>query len=223
VLLDDGGAITEACFQLALRVRAALEDRSAHTLLVTSAVRNEGKTTVACNLALALAALSRGRRVALVDLDLRRPSVAGVFELEDPDSGVETVIEGKAPLECSRIAVLKPELDVYPALRPQNHAHELLIQSGLASVVSELEARYDIVVFDSPPTRIVPDANLILGHVAAFIPVARAGVSRARTFRRMLDTLPKRQLMGVVMNDAPPSLQASQYGYYRYEPDDAVT
>ena len=222
VLVDDGGAITEACFQLALRVRAALEDRSAHTLLVVSAVRNEGKTTVACNLALALAALSRGRRVALVDLDLRRPSVSAALELEDPESGVEHAIEGKTPLEGSRVSVLKPEFDVYPALRPRNYAHELLIQPGFATLVSDIEARYDIAIFDSPPSLLVPDANLILEHVAAFLPVARAGLTRARTFRRMLETLPKRQLMGVVLNDAPSTLQPSQYGYYRYEPGEAV-
>lgn len=222
VLVDDGGAVTEACFQFALRVRASLEDRLARTLLVVSAVRSEGKTTVACNLALALAALSRGRRVALVDLDLRRPSVAAALELQPPDVGIEAVIEGGDPLERARVSALKPELDVYPALRPRPSAHELLILPGLAASVRELEARYDVTVFDSPPSLLVPDANLILEQVAAFIPLARAGRTRARTFRRMLETFPKRQLLGTVLNDAPPSLQPRHYGYYHYEPADAA-
>ena len=223
VLLDDGGPVTEACFQLALRVRAALEDRSARSLLVVSALRNEGKTTVACNLALALATLSRGRRVALLDLDLRRPSIAAVLELGSVPIGVEAVIEQEAPLERARLSISKPEVDVYPALRPRHHAHELLILPGLATLVSELERRYDAVVVDSPPSLLVPDATLILEHVAAFIPVARAGITRARSFHRMLATLPGRRLLGAIMNDAPSLVGSGDYGYYRQGPEDAMS
>jgi succinoglycan biosynthesis transport protein ExoP len=223
VLLNDGGPVTEACFQLALRVRAALEDRSARSLLVVSALRNEGKTTVACNLALALATLSRGRRVALLDLDLRRPSVANVFELGSVLIGVEAVVGQEAPLERARVSISKPEIDVYPALRPQRHAHELLILPGLAALVAELERRYDAVVVDSPPCLLVPDATLILEHVAAFIPVARAGITRARSFHRMLATLPQRRLLGAIMNAAPSQMRTGDYGYYRQGPEDAMS
>jgi len=191
VLLDDGGPVTEACFQLALRVRAALEDRSARSLLV--------------------------------DLDLRRPSIAAVLELGSVPIGVEAVIEQEAPLERARLSISKPEVDVYPALRPRHHAHELLILPGLATLVSELERRYDAVVVDSPPSLLVPDATLILEHVAAFIPVARAGVTRARSFHRMLATLPGRRLLGAIMNDAPSLVGSGDYGYYRQGPEDAMS
>ncbi len=218
VLIDAGGMVTDACLQLALRVRKYLHDLDAHSLVVVSALRNEGKTTVSCNLALALATLGQVERVALVDLDLRRPSLEKVLELPRPRCGIEDVIARNEPLANARVHLIDPTLDVYPCLRGQNKAHELLLRPGFAHLIEELRETYDLVVFDSPPTLLVPDSSIIMQHVECFAPVARAGITRARNFRKMLETLAHKRMLGPILDSGRARVRR---GYYeRYESDD---
>jgi capsular exopolysaccharide synthesis family protein len=219
VLVDGGGAVTDACLQLALRVRKALLDRDARTLAVVSATRNEGKTTVSCNLALAMASLGQVGRVALVDLDLRRPSIATVLELVTPACGIEDALARGEPLTSARIHVSSPDLDVYPCLRGHPRAHELLLDPHFSELVAELRQAYDVVVFDTPPTLLVPDATIVMEHVDCFAPVARAGVSRVRNFKKILETLPRGRMLGVILDGGATSMRK---GYYDHYAPDAV-
>src|SRR4029450_10504694 len=73
-VIVEPGPDAEACRHVALRLRSAMDERRAHSVAIVSAERGDGKTTVACNVAIALATLSRDREVALVDFDLRKPS-----------------------------------------------------------------------------------------------------------------------------------------------------
>lgn len=200
IVLEDGPAL-EACRQIALSVRAALEARRAHSAAVVSGMRDEGKTTTSCNLALALGSLSQSREIALLDLDLRRPSIANVLGLTLP-FGVERVLRGEASIDEVRVEIEHPAIDVYPAIEPQRAAHEVLTRQRLGELVAELERRYAIVIVDTPPALLVPDARLILERVASWIPVARAGVTRVRSFRQLLDALPRSQLLSTLLNGA---------------------
>lgn len=220
VLVDDGGIITDACLQLALRVRKALLDRDFRTVAVVSALRNEGKTTVSCNLALAMASLGRVSGVALVDLDLRRPSVETVLELKKPPHGVEDVLVRGEPLLSARVPISRPRLDVYPCLRGQPKAHELLLTRRFEEMIHELRDRYEVVVFDSPPCLLVPDATIILQHVDCFAPVARAGMTRARNFKKMLETLPRKRMLGGILDAG--TIPARRGYYEHYAPDAAA-
>ena len=220
VLVDDGGAITDACLQLALRVRKAMNDRDARTLVVVSALRNEGKTTVSCNLALALAALGQVSRVALVDLDLRRPSLETVLELETGTVGIGDVLAGEASLAEARVPVAAPRLDVYPCLRGQPKAHELLLLDRFEAIVAELREAYDFVVFDSPPSLLVPDPTIIMQHVECFAPVARAGLTRARNFKKMMDLLPGKRMLGGILDGGSIAIRKSYYAPYQPDPTD---
>lgn len=189
----------EACRQLALHIRMALEQRGVRSVAVVSALRNEGKTTVSCNLAIALASLSPTRSVALVELDLRNPSVASVLGIR-PRAGVERFLEGRGSLEEARVALEQPPFDVYPALLPQHAAHELLTRGRLGELISGLERAYETVLVDTPPTLLVPDARLVLREVAACIPVARAGTTRVRAFRELIEALPEDRILGSLLN-----------------------
>lgn len=221
VLLDEGGAITDACLQLAMRVRKGLLDIEARTLVVTSAMRNEGKTTVSCNLALALASLGQIERVALVDLDLRRPSLARVLELPTPACGIEDVIGGGRPLQQARVRVSNPQLDVYPCRRGQLKAHELLLTPGFRATLDELRELYEIVVLDTPPTLIVPDATIIMEHADCFATVARAGITRARNLKRVLEILPRKRMLGAVLDGGATPLRKMYYDRYTPEAEEA--
>lgn len=216
IALADGVSI-EACRGVAVQLRSELERRGEKTVAIVSAVRGEGKTTVLCNLGLALASLSANDDMALVDLDLRKPSIARVLGIS-PSQGVEKILRGTASLEEVRISVAQPGLDVYPAVEPLRSAHEVLVLPSFAAMIRQLEQRYSLVVFDTPPTLLVPDTSLILKQVQTCVPVARAGQTRARYLQRLLEVLPRRQILGEILNCARAPRYASDY--YRYGSED---
>jgi len=209
-LIEGVGPIPERWRQIALQVRRTLDRRGQRSLFVSSSLRDEGKTVTACNLALALATMAAGRRVALVGLDLRRPAVARGLGLPC-DHGIEDVLAERIPLARARIPTDVADLDVYPVASPVADAHRLLAGRRLPDVMAELQRRYALVVCDAPPVLPVPDVPLIAPHVDACLLVARAGVTRRAGFRQMLTHISHSQILGTVLNDVK---QSSRGGYY---------
>lgn len=201
VALEKPDAVADHFRQFAVRVGRELAKRRTNTLLVTSASSGEGRTTTAFNLALALASLTAGERVALVDLDLRRPGVAPVLAVR-VKGGLEDVLAGRASLASVCCRTDFPALDVFPVGAPPNRAHELLVGRTLPSAVQELAGLYQVVVFDVPPVLPVPDVPLIAAHAGACVPLARSGVTRRAAFEAMLDQLPEDKLLGAFLNQA---------------------
>ena len=202
---------------LGLKLRTELDRRSARSLAIVSAGRNEGKTVVACNIAASIASLYSERKVALVDLDLRNPSLARVFDAEVP-IGIEQVLQGRATLDQTRIRLLEPEIDLYPAAQPHRAAHELLVLPAFEKFIRDLEARYAVVIIDTPPSLLVPDSSLIMRSAGYCVVVARAGLTRAHRFEEMLDRLPAEKILGKVLDDVSlPSHSKNDYYYYTDE------
>jgi Mrp family chromosome partitioning ATPase len=213
ILVDRRGAVAESCRHLALRLRKELERRKAHAFAVAGPLRDEGKTTLACDIALALASLSPGRRVALVDLDLRRPSVSQVLRLP-PGPGIDDYLSGSADLANVRVSIDAPELDVFPARDARAAAHELLVGGALPALVGELERRYSVAVFDTPPALLVPDVKILLEHVRAYAAVGRSGRTRRRAFEHMVRMLDREGLLGAILNEGQLPTSVRHYGYY---------
>ncbi|MFQ5418489.1 MAG: CpsD/CapB family tyrosine-protein kinase, partial [Myxococcota bacterium] len=170
VLLDPRQPHTERFRRFALRVRHAFQRMDTHSLLVTSSLRSEGKTFTSCNLALAFASMAAAERIALLELDTRRPSVARSLGVA-PRAGVEEVLAGSASLDDVRVRTELPSLDLFLVREPPERAHELLALPSLADLLRELGRRYDAVIVDSPPLLLVPDVPLIVEHVGACIAV----------------------------------------------------
>jgi len=204
-------------------------DRGARSILITSARNQEGKSTTAANLAVALA--RAGRRVALVDLDLRRPSLQHFF---DPSGqpGLTQVLLGHAELEQALLRVhvadddsggthngsvdgLLEVLTVGPI--PPNPA-ELARSHGLTEVLAQLEARADVLLIDAPPLLGLSDAVTLSAKVDALIVVVHLSTLRRPVLdelRRVLDAAPIVKL-GFVVTGAV-SEPAYGYGYgYKY-------
>src|SRR5690606_37066941 len=180
LVLGGSGPAPEMLRHLALRIRRELKQRGARSLAIVSAQRGEGKTTMSCNVALALASLESERSVALVDLDLRNPSVSGGLEVPH-DSGIDDVLLGRRDLAAARIGVDEPLLDVYPSRQAHMDAHKILGRPSFATTVRALERQYELVVFDTPPVLLVPDAAVILETVGCAAAVVRAGRSTKRS------------------------------------------
>ncbi|HME71997.1 MAG TPA: CpsD/CapB family tyrosine-protein kinase [Myxococcota bacterium] len=220
VLMEgSAGPVAEAYRHFAVAVRSRLAERGARSLVVTSALRAEGKTTTSCNLALAYASIAGGGRVALVDLDLRRPAVGLVLGVA-PTTGIESVLGGAASLDAARLATDVESLDLYLPAGSTRHAHGILSGAALAAAVRDLERTYDIVIIDSPPSLLVPDAALILAHAGAYIAVVRTGVTRLAALRALLKRLPREKFLGSFLTEAPPTRHLADYGYYHRAEED---
>ena len=210
-----GSPFAEAFRHLALRVRTGLERAGASSVLVTSALPQEGKTVTACNLALALASLSPMERVALVDFDLRLPGVARALQLE-ARIGLADVLRGDAPLHAAAL-VTEAGLDVYPNAAPSTAAHELLVRGEVPDVLKRLQAQYRWVVCDAPPLLPVPDVELLIPHLGGCLAVVRAGSTRRSVLREFWDEIPREKTLGFFLNDMRPPAHARRYhrsGYY---------
>lgn len=220
LIVDDAGAAPEIVRHLAVRLRRELKGRNARCVAIVSAQREEGKTTTSCNLALALASLDHRRSVALVDLDLRNPSVGAGLGVPCA-VGIDDVLLGRRELQTARIGVDEPLLDVYPARQPQANAHKILGLPAFADTVRALERQYEVVLFDTPPVLLVPDAAVILETVPCAVAVVRAGRSKRRAFETLRKHLPASRLIGSILNEGKPPLANGSYGYYGRKPEEA--
>jgi polysaccharide biosynthesis transport protein len=197
--------------------------RKLDTLLITSAVANEGKTTVAIDLAHAIALT--GRRVTLLELDLRQPTLGAQCGL-DPRQGFTNVISGEESLSDLLVQPFPelPEFSVLPSGPLPSNPAELLESSAVANVLAEAVTPGGIVVIDSPPLNPVADTHVLLSNPAvnAALIVARIRhVTRQqiRQARAILD-LHMLEPVGVVVTGMR---EGRRYGYggYRRRPSGA--
>jgi Mrp family chromosome partitioning ATPase len=208
-------AALDACRSVAIRLRTMLAKAGAKSFAIVSAARDEGKTTAAMDLAFAMGTLSKEGEVALVDLDLRRPSVAHKLGVH-PELGVEQFLLGGAELDDVRMTIRRPSVDVYAAGAPVRNVHELLVSPRFAQLIQELESRHAVVIVDTPPDLVASDSALILEHVAVCVPVARMGFTRMRRFRQLIESLPGHQVLGCLLND----VRSAGSGYYYYQSEE---
>lgn len=213
VIADHHGPFSGYYRHFALRLGSELKQRDAHVVLVTSAVGQDGKTTTACNLALAFASMAAARRVAIAELDLRRPTIAEALGFELPEIGIEQVLLGEAPL-ASACLHCDDGVDIFPVVKPRENAHEILARPALGVMMRHFAQSYDVVVVDTPPVLAVPDVSLILPHVSACITVARAGTTPLSAFRAMLELLPREKIVGAFLNGVAKGRDFQQYDYY---------
>jgi len=216
VVVDGEGTHAESYRHFAIRVSTELQQRGGKSLMILSALRHEGKTTTACNLALAYASMAGGRNTALLDLDLRRPNVARSLGIE-PRVGFEALLSGSAELDEVRLRTDLPSLDLYPTASPLLEPHRELAHPRIGAIFEELERRYDLIVIDTAPLLLVPDAELLFPYVSAAVAVMRSRKTRLEAFKEMVGMLPAGKLLGTFVNDARPARHSQQYGYYAEE------
>lgn len=213
VLVTEQGAAAERFRHFAVRVARHMQQKGHRSIGITSALRAEGKTTVSCNLALSLASVMTGRRVALVDLDLRRPRVARGLGIE-PRIGIEAALHGDVPLAEVRHTTQLPGLDVFPVVDPHLRAHELLSAPSLSQMIGRLSDAYHAVVVDTPPVLLVPDAPIVIPNLDAYVHVVRRGVTRMAAVDAALELLGREKNIGAFLNEAKLPVASRHYSYY---------
>lgn len=226
-----GHAFLENVRTMRTRVQRAMAQLNAKTVLVTSSIPEEGKSTVAANLALSLA--EKGSKVVLVDLDLRNPSVGDVLGIDaKPQCGVADILKGETTSEKKISIMRKWNLSLLFAGEPQNNPLELLNKENLAKLVAILRKNYDYIVLDTPPAAMLSDAAAIGKYADCAVYVVKQDYARIERITEGLEALGFAQVpvLGVVLNGMEKSLSGygsyrygnyGAYGYYREASDDA--
>ena len=229
MLSSPGGADAEAYRMLRTSIDFANLAVGARTILVTSALRREGKSTTIANLAVAFA--RSGRRVTVVDLDLRRPALHRLFGVEQ-QPGLADVVRGRVeledaivrPLNADSIARLfgilgrergKGALSLLPAGSTPIDPSEFVDMPKVAEILDRICALSDIVLVDAPPLLEVADTVSFSAKVDALIVVARPDALRRPVLneaRRVLDGCPVAKL-GFVLSGVPPSFAPDSEPY----------
>lgn len=213
-LLQPRSGVTEAYRTLRSNVEFAAVDAPLRSLLVTSAMPAEGKTVTAANLAVVFA--QAGRRVLLVDADLRQPGVHRIFDVAN-SHGLTTLLRRedvaldavahRTEQEGLRIVTTGP--------LPPNPA-ELLGSHRMRAVLERLGGDADLVIVDSPPLRAVADSAILSSFLDGTLLVIEAGRSRRRALRMAREALERAgaKVVGVVLNRVAPAGRAEYADYY---------
>lgn len=192
-------------------VQMADVDEPARTVLVTSSVPKEGKSTLPT--CLAFSAAKAGQRVLLIDGDLRHPSLSEYFGLKGRP-GLVDVLTGEAPLESVTVAA-GPIMFLPAGSQSQNPA-DLLGSARMKQALAHLRDAYDYVLIDSPPVAPIIDARVMASLVDKIVYAVRWQSTSREMVMQCLDQLaPDRKLAGLVfslVNEA----KASRYGAYAY-------
>jgi capsular exopolysaccharide synthesis family protein len=209
----------ESFRQLRTNLQFANVAGRAKTILVTSSLPGEGKSTTATNLAIALA--QAGQAVCLVDADLRRPMVSDYLGL-DRAAGLTTALIGAADLDD----LLQPwgadNLFILTSGQIPPNPSELLGSEGMRDLISRLENAFDFVVIDAPPLLPVTDAAVLSQHVGGVVVVVGSNKLRQQDLEKSLNalTMVGSNILGVVLNLLPiKGPDAYSYSYYGSEDD----
>jgi len=196
---------------LAVRLRQLRQTRPLKKILITSTIPQEGKSTVACNLACTLAR-RKPQKTLLLEGDLRRPNITSRLGL------------GPLPGLCEWLSGETPNINIYrlenlgvwilPAgTTPQNPLE--LMQSGkLSPLMEQLEAWFDWIVIDSPPVLPLADASLWSRLADGILLVTRKGITEKQQLKRGLETIEKSKLLGALVNSSESAAHSDYYQRY---------
>ena len=196
-------------------------------LMATSVIENEGKSTVAANLALALA--RKYPRVLLVDCDLRKPACRVLLEQEMPRSFIQNVLSGDTALEDAVCFDKRTRLHMLFAKRTRaDEAGNLVNSQAMAALLERAREQFDYVIIDLPPMSVAPDAEALTEFADAAMLVVRQNGVYATDLNRAIGDLQRggAKLLGCVINNVYTTqiLSGEGYGtgygryggYYRY-------
>jgi capsular exopolysaccharide synthesis family protein len=216
VLRAPRSATAEAYRQIRTAILLSRPGQPPKTILISSALSGDGKTTSCYNTGYAFAL--QGSRVLLIDADLRKPSLHAMLGLRN-DRGLSQCLS--SDLDPSAVIRQQGDLETLSVMTagpiPPTPS-ELLGSQKFAQILARLRDEYDFIFIDAPPILMVTDAVLIAQLVDGVVLVARAGVTRRTFLLRVLDLMAgsRRKVLGVILNaaDMRSAEYRSAYGYY---------
>jgi succinoglycan biosynthesis transport protein ExoP len=194
-------------------------DHPLHTILVTSPAPGDGKTTVATNLAVAMA--QSGRQVALVDTDLRRPTLHKKLNVANGAGISAMFVQPRVHLNGNLQSTGLPGLDVLPGGSTPPNPAELLGSAKMQEVLHAVQEQRELLILDSPPVTSVTDAVVLSPRVDGVVLVVRPGQTNVGACRAAIDELRRAgaNILGIVLNGVKADdarYYSGQYHYYYY-------
>jgi capsular exopolysaccharide synthesis family protein len=212
-LLYPRSSLAEAYRTLRTNIEFASVDGPIQTLLVTSSAPGEGKTTTASNLAVVFA--QAGRRVLLVDADLRKPGVHLVFDLPNTHGLTNLLRNEHADLGAVAQVTEQDNLRVLTTGPLPPNPAELLGSQRMRSVLEQLKTGFDLLIVDSPPVQAVTDATILSSFLGGTLLVIDASRSRRRVVHQAREGLDRAgaRVLGAVLNRVPTKTLARYADY----------
>ncbi len=213
---NDEVALQNAVKTLLANIRFASVDEPVSSIVMTSSVPNEGKSTIAIALAKAIA--TSGRDVLLVETDMRRRSLAGRLGVH-PRRGLYAVLAGDCSLEEAVVTTKVPDMHFLDSEPHIPNPADILASHRFRRFVKEVNSKYDYVIFDTPPVGTFVDAAVISAVVDATILVVREHYVKRTELLGAYEQLRKAEahVIGTVVNGCPPSSNDYYYAYYNDE------
>jgi len=201
------------------RIRTHIEvidhvrERGLRSFLITSPGPGEGKSTTAANLGICVA--REGKKVAIIDMDVRRASLHTYFDVPN-DVGLGDLLQGQTSVDEAIQATGVKGLSIIPSGPPFPDPGGMMESDKMGQILSELRARFDLVVLDSAPLLVKSDALVLARHVDGLIIVLESEKTTRRAAYELVDLLTKAQIcpLGFVLNRF--SLKKGTYSYHQY-------
>lgn len=186
-------------------------DGDLNSMLITSSAPSEGKSSVTANLAVVFA--QQGKKVLLIDADMRKPTLHYTFRL-DNRKGLSSVLVGGTTFEESITKSDIQGLDILPCGPVPPNPSELLGSKSMERLLSEASLQYDLVIFDTPPVLAVTDAQILANICDGVVMVVRSKQTEYESAQKAKALLEvgKAKLLGVVLNDKV--MKKGSYYYY---------
>lgn len=209
----------EAMERFSRKVQYKMSSKGLKTLLVTSCLENEGKSTVAANLALSLA--EQGMKTALVDLDLRQPAQFKIFDVTDLESCVlGDVLTGQKGLESCQRIIQNTEVTGLFNAKEYSNSTDIITAGNVRGILLTLKDSFDYIIVDTPPMSLAADAELIADFTDASMMVAGEHMAKAKEINDNLDILYecKADVLGCVVNNvhSSPGSKIGGKGFNRH-------
>ena len=203
-------SISEKYRVLRTNIQYSSIDKEIKRILVTSSEPGEGKSTTAGNLALAYA--QDGKKVLLMDCDLRKPSVHKTFKVSNT-FGISDVILNRDKLK-NAIIKRNENLDIITSGEAPPNPSEMLGSLAMTNLLNELNEYYDVIIIDSPPVHAVTDAQILSQKVDGVVLVVKAETTKKDSVIEAKNLLDKvgANILGVVLNGAENTV--GKYYYY---------
>jgi capsular exopolysaccharide synthesis family protein len=189
--------------------------KNIQTILVTSSTGGEGKSLISTNLAAVFAI--PGKKVALLEFDLRKPGIINSFSIGKNPKGITSYLKGEVnnPSEISVVVGDVPTLHLYPAGNVSTYTGDLLIGENIKKFFYALKVEYDYIIIDSAPAALVTDAFILGEYADAVVYVLRQRSTQKKQLAFLEDIVKAEKMpnVAVVLNDVK---VGGKYGYYGY-------